>query len=64
MKGGVKWVSNPHVKRMDNVCLPLWHRMLLPTKRGTHAACRGVASYPLLETMNTRNEETESTARA
>ena len=44
--GGVKWVSNPHVRKNDNICLPLWHGMLLPTKRGTLAACRGVASYP------------------
>ena len=21
-KGGVKWVSTPHVKRIDNTCLP------------------------------------------
>ena len=31
--------------------------MLLPTKRGTLTACRGVASYPPLETTNMKNEE-------
>ena len=55
--GGVKWVSNPYVKKNDNVCLPLQHRILLPTKRGTLTACRGVASYPSLEMTNKKNEE-------
>ena len=31
--GGVKQVSNPHVRKNDNICLPLWHGMLLPSIR-------------------------------
>ena len=31
--------------------------MLLPTKRGTLAACRGVALYPPLEIMKNENEQ-------
>ena len=54
---GVKWVSNPCVRNNNNICLPLWHRMLLPTKKGTLTTCRGAASYPPLEMMNMKNEE-------
>ena len=45
-KGGVKWVSTPHVGRNDNVSLPSLCGILPPIRRGTLATHRGVASYP------------------
>ena len=41
--GGVKWVSNPHVRVKDNsVCHLDTECSFLP--RGTYTNCRGVAS--------------------
>ena len=44
--GGVKWVSNPHVRVKDKaVCLSGMECSYPP--RGTYTDCRGVALYPL-----------------
>ena len=44
--GGVKWVSNPHVRVKDQaVCLSDVECSYPP--RGTYTNCRGVALYPL-----------------
>ena len=40
MVGGVKWESSPHVRMKSHKGLPLWHEMLLPTKRYLHRLWR------------------------
>ena len=64
-KGGSEMGKYPNVRRDDNICLPLWCRMLPPTERGTLTTCRGMASYPLLEMMKMKiTKKPEMTASA
>ena len=64
-KRGVSEMGNyPLCQEQQQICLPLWCRMLPTTERGTLPACRGVASYPPLEMMKMKiTKKPELTAR-